>query len=389
MTRDSGNERRKAVSFTLEQPPGASIGKLGKLLSGFQLTDILSTKYHSDDFMDTRAFFILGRLKIMAYIFAILVPLSFVFDIILLEHAEVQNMFYARMALSVSLIVLALFCRKKHVGMTLNFLLPLGFILPALFYVDTQLVLIQTSGAEAISGYSLMPFLFVSMLALFPLTIVYSLTIILMIFTPFILIESFLANATPLGLINKVWAFSTFAGVTLWLQSSQLVMLLKLYRESTIDPLTGLINRRVLMKRLEKEIDRGHCFFILMFDLDKFKRINDTYGHLDGDLVLKITAQIISKEIRDKDIVARFGGEEFVAVLSELTVNEAIAIAERIRCACEQAVIINKDGNNINVTTSIGVTQHVLTDELNVTFNRADQLLYKAKSEGRNKVVSG
>ena len=180
-----------------------------------------------------------------------------------------------------------------------------------------------------------------------------------------------------------------FSGVTLWLQIGQLVMLLKLYRESTLDPLTGLINRRVLMKRLEKEIYEGNHFFILMFDLDKFKKINDTYGHLDGDLVLKTVAQVIKREIRDKDIIARFGGEEFVAVLSELSLPEALKIAERIRAACEAEQIINKDGIVIEVTTSIGVTEHQLSDALEVTFNRSDELLYQAKSEGRNCVVSG
>jgi diguanylate cyclase (GGDEF)-like protein len=100
----------------------------------------------------------------------------------------------------------------------------------------------------------------------------------------------------------------------------------------------------------------------LIFDLDKFKRINDTYGHLDG--------------------------EEFVAVLSNIDKGNALLIAERIRAACEQAIIINKNNQKIQVTTSIGVTMHKIEDALEVTFNRADEFLYQAKSEGRNKVVS-
>ncbi len=178
-----------------------------------------------------------------------------------------------------------------------------------------------------------------------------------------------------------------FAGVTLWLQTGQLVMLMKLYRESTLDPLTGLINRRVLMKRLEKEILAKQNFHILMFDLDKFKRINDTYGHLDGDLVLKTIAKIIKSEMRAHDIVARFGGEEFVAVLSGLDKHEAVMAAERIRNLCEKASIINKGGIQIKATTSIGVTEHKINDALEITFNRADELLYQAKNEGRNKVI--
>ena len=180
-----------------------------------------------------------------------------------------------------------------------------------------------------------------------------------------------------------------FASVSLWLQLGQLAMLMKLYRESTLDPLTGLTNRRVLMKRLDKEIAQANAFFILMFDLDKFKRVNDTYGHLNGDLVLVAMANIIKKEIRAKDIVARFGGEEFVAVLSGVSADEAALTAERIRASCEAATITTNNGLSIKVTTSIGVTMHRLSDVLEITFNRADDLLYQAKREGRNKVVCG
>ena len=381
-------DRRKETSLHEEQPKITITDRVSIMLAGFQLSDVLSTKNHSDDFNDTRSHFILGRLKLMAYVFAILVPISFIVDLLLLDESQLQSMFYLRIMLAVSLIILAMFCKRKTSPLILNYLLPLGFLLPIIFYVLTQFILSQQIQNVDLAGYSFMPYLMVAMLALFPLTITYSLIIIVLIFAPFLGVEIFIGQLITFATFNKVWAFFMFAGVTLWLQTGQLVMLMKLYRESTLDPLTGLINRRVLMKRLEKEILAQQNFYILMFDLDKFKRINDTYGHLDGDLVLKSMAQIIKSEMRAHDIVARFGGEEFVAVLSDLDKQTAVVIAERIRKSCEQAIIINKNDIKIKVTTSIGVTQHQINDALDITFNRADELLYQAKSEGRNRVVS-
>jgi diguanylate cyclase (GGDEF)-like protein len=168
-------------------------------------------------------------------------------------------------------------------------------------------------------------------------------------------------------------------------------MLLRLYRESTQDPLTGMINRRVLMKRLTTEIahvsDGGSSFCILMFDLDRFKRINDKYGHLVGDKVLKATADILQKGLREHDIVARFGGEEFVAVLPGLKNGEAISIAERIRESCYGTKVMAPNGDGIQLSTSVGVTEYEAGEAIEVTLNRVDESLYEAKVMGRNRVV--
>ncbi len=389
MNKITNAERRAKASHYIEQPQTSIADKISILLAGFQLTDVLSSKSHSEDFNDTRSNFIQGRLKLMVFVFAILVPLSFSIDLVLLEEAQLQSMFYLRIALAVALITLALFIKKNTTPITLKYLLPTGFLLPIIFYVFTQIVFSNQTQEVNIAGYNFMPYLMVAMLALFPLTIIHSLTILTLIFIPFLAVEIFLDQLLTFTTLNKVWAFIMFSGVTLWLQTGQLVMLMKLYRESTLDPLTGLINRRVLMKRLEKEITAQREFYIFIFDLDKFKRINDTYGHLDGDLVLKTMAEVIKNEMRVNDVIARFGGEEFVAVMSGLDKQNALMIAERIRATCQQTTITNKDGIAIKVTTSIGITRHQMKDSLEETFNRADELLYQAKSTGRNKVVYG
>ena len=122
-------------------------------------------------------------------------------------------------------------------------------------------------------------------------------------------------------------------------------------------------------------------------DLDRFKRINDNYGHLIGDKVLKTTAEILQKGLREQDIVARFGGEEFLAVLTQCQYQEAITVAESIRKNLNQTMVSTPNGEEIQLSTSIGVTEYEIGEDISVTLNRADEALYEAKESGRNRVV--
>lgn len=157
------------------------------------------------------------------------------------------------------------------------------------------------------------------------------------------------------------------------------------------DALTGLLNRRMLEERLQIEQQRaqryGKAFSLLMLDIDHFKKINDSYGHLAGDAVLKALASALSQQTRDIDSVARFGGEEFVIVLPETDGDGARVVAERIRTAIAGAPFVLPDGCEIGVTVSIGIACFPL-DAVNieVLLERADQALYLSKNTGRNRV---
>ncbi len=157
---------------------------------------------------------------------------------------------------------------------------------------------------------------------------------------------------------------------------------------ATIDPLTGLNNRYVFKKELAKEINRsrrfGLPFSLLMADLDHFKKVNDTYGHLAGDETLRKIAVLISKSIRNIDIACRYGGEEFALLLPSTNLTEASVIAERLRQSVEQLKIEFKN-SIIQITVSIGVADYQGESAVRF-FERADQAAYQSKVEGRNKV---
>lgn len=157
------------------------------------------------------------------------------------------------------------------------------------------------------------------------------------------------------------------------------------------DPLTNCFNRRALMEKLEQEMDRAARYATMltgmMIDIDNFKQINDTHGHLVGDRVLKQLANLLKREQRSVDVVARYGGEEFVVLLPETTNAESRNFAERIlrRVATHD---FGEAGHPVRVTISIGIAsypdEHVTDGES--LLRLADRHLYRAKSDGRNRI---
>jgi diguanylate cyclase (GGDEF)-like protein len=166
----------------------------------------------------------------------------------------------------------------------------------------------------------------------------------------------------------------------------------ELFRLSTHDPLTGLANRRGFDWRCEvelKRMSRDHKpLSIISLDIDFFKKINDSYGHAGGDDVLKALANILTGAVREIDIVARFGGEEFVILLPDTDFLSAVSLAERIRAEIENTNI-QVVSRSIRISASIGVADvDPSAGSLEIHLDRADKALYEAKLSGRNRVVS-
>lgn len=160
------------------------------------------------------------------------------------------------------------------------------------------------------------------------------------------------------------------------------------------DPLTQLFNRRyfsVQSEKIKSYSKRNNIpLSLIVLDIDKFKNINDTYGHLIGDEVIIHIARILEKNIRQSDVVARFGGEEFVILLQDACSNDAYKVAEKIRHVIELCEIELSDNKTLKYTISLGIAQFddVIDDNnLEHTFARADEALYKAKQSGRNKSI--
>lgn len=164
-----------------------------------------------------------------------------------------------------------------------------------------------------------------------------------------------------------------------------------LERLAVTDPLTNLYNRRCLYETLDAEISRiqryGGNLSILLYDIDHFKQVNDTWGHDAGDAVLQTVAAVTSKFLRSTDFASRYGGEEFVLLLRETDMPEAKKTAERLRQLIAEAVTKLASNTCIQVTVSIGVAWFQKDFTKDIVLKHADEAMYMAKETGRNRVV--
>jgi two-component system, cell cycle response regulator len=167
----------------------------------------------------------------------------------------------------------------------------------------------------------------------------------------------------------------------------------EIYRLTIIDALTDIHNKRYLLEFLDRELSRsarhGRPLVFILFDLDRFKSINDDLGHLGGDFTLREVAGCVRGNVRKEELFARYGGEEFAVVLPETTLEGGIAVAERIRTQVEQRCF-QYEGKAFSVTVSIGVAGTTGEETLtpNDLISRADERLFQAKHAGRNRVVA-
>jgi two-component system cell cycle response regulator len=162
-------------------------------------------------------------------------------------------------------------------------------------------------------------------------------------------------------------------------------------RLATIDALTGLMNRRAFLQALEIEMERStrlhYPLSLILLDVDHFKIINDTRGHASGDAVLSGLGRLLNKEARKSDLLARWGGEEFIIVLSGADEERGLIAAERYRNAIERFEILDGRGDRIPITASMGLARMEPAEQADSFVDRADRAMYGAKTAGRNQIV--
>jgi len=164
----------------------------------------------------------------------------------------------------------------------------------------------------------------------------------------------------------------------------------KIKHMALTDVLTGISNRRSITNLIGKEASRckrnSSSFSMIMCDIDFFKKVNDTYGHDTGDYVLKRVAEVIQNNMRNQDVVARWGGEEFLIMLPETGIEDSVGVAEKLRATIEKEEM-NFGGHSFKVTMTFGVSVYENSLGIEKSIKKADDALYEGKQTGRNKVV--
>lgn len=354
--------------------------------------DLISSEMHSRDFNGSRAEYIYMRVRLLAFVFSILALLWIPVDALIVPEDALNSILMLRLAYSGLFLILGLSTKGPQSLLFSRLRLSIFVLIPCLFYVGSRLVFNHDSNIDVVLvGYSFLPYLTVALLAIFPLTLIEGIGYASLVGVTFLVSEVYFGGFLTISTLGDIWLLTLLAGVAMWAQLAQLHMLLRLYREASRDALTGLVNRRVLNKWLTLEITRARQqqqpLSILLFDLDFFKQVNDTYGHLTGDKVLQAFSRLLRRDLVNYNLIGRYGGEEFLAVLPNLDESAAMIIAERIRKNCHRVQTQGSEGRIVSFTVSIGVTGLRDTDTTETLVHRVDKGLYSAKMKGRDTVV--
>ena len=259
------------------------------------------------------------------------------------------------------------------------------FLVPAAFYLGAHAHLsrLEMNGvSESVAAtYEFLPFIVAAGVAAFPLSIAESASIAALAFG----IQAYAAAGEP----AVAWRLFLVASIAIFASGNQMRLFAALVTEATRDPLTGCLRREagldLLAAQLRLAERRGEPFAVLFADLDRFKSVNDRFGHEEGDRVLATAAESLRAALRGSDVLLRWGGEEFVALLPAATLTDAVKLVERLR---EKGAGNAPDG--APVTLSVGVAEY-RADEARTgaeLVEVADRRMYMAKAAGRNRFVA-
>jgi len=329
-----------------------------------------------------------NRLRLLAVVFAALALAWIGVEAAALSGSSLWLLALLRVALAGSLLAVAAFANRMPpmTGLVLVVLVQTAFVAA----MRGQLVADVPNWLRV--GYSMFPFLLVAQLAILPLAALRTLLLALPVLA-LALMPLWSHGSAPLhSLLLDLWLLSLILALAMWASASQLGLLIELLSarwDAAHDPMTGLANRRSLFQRLDAAIARsrrsGAPLSILALDLDHFKQVNDRHGHACGDQVIRAMAAVLEAALRAADDAGRIGGEEFVAVLSDTGIDEALRVAERIRASAAMTTV-DCEGEPVAFHVSIGVAELGVDENAHALLGRADEALYAAKAAGRDRV---
>lgn len=364
--------------------------KKGKEL---ELKEYWSDHAHSRDFKLIRIGFVAVRFRWLVTLLIIGIAGWIAVDWWVLDAAHFKLLWKVRLitgAMLTPLLPLSYLCKLNRRWMVLSL-----FALLVILLVFNAVSLWSFRDVAIMpAGYVAFPYFLLALLAVLPLPIRSGIRVAMLIIAAVLGTDYWLDSHTLINgqLVDRVWLLLCFSLAMMWVQSGQLRMLLDLYRESTRDPLTRLMNRRLFMQQLNavrQDCKLGQNYTLILCDLDRFKRINDEHGHLMGDEVLVSVSTTLVDLFGPDAIIARYGGEEFIVLLPDTTLEQGVRQAQTLRLAVESQPIENPlDETEVMVTLSAGVVSGDKNSDLTLLINWADEALYEAKSQGRNCVVA-
>lgn len=364
-------------------PNELNINELGQLLSPHQHSLLLNQR---------RATMIVNRVRLFAMLFALLTPIWGILDILVFSPQLWIKLVILRLVASAAFAALLVFYRPTGSLFDAYRAIAILFMIPTLFYIASHSLLsgyqLDNLSAAVATGYAFLPFVLMAGLAIFPLSFVENLSL-----ASILLAAQGLAGYLNWSTLNwpsftgGFWLLILIAGVTTLASTSQLAFMITLVRQAMHDPLTGTLSRgsgkEILNIQWAAAQRNKHPLTLAFIDLDHFKNINDTFGHEAGDQILRDFATLLDKKLRGSDSLLRWGGEEFLLIMPNTSLDKAHLALQRIQ---SDGFGVRPDGQPL--TASIGLAEHI-TDELHdhkQLLELADKRMYQAKQAGRNQI---
>ena len=351
---------------------------------------------HAPYFESRRAGVILRRVSDIAAAFALLTVAWIGIDAFIFDRRHWQRLAVTRILTGAALALLAWASKRDGVSPTrARVHLAVLYTVPVCFFVTTLEILLPIPVREVTGGvaaaYSFMPFMLAAGIAAFPLTATECAVLAAVAFgAEAWALGAFARPLLPQSHLEGYWLVAAVASVGAYAAMSQLHLLHALVRQTLRDPLTQCVRREIGAELLETQFllatRHGTPLTVLFADIDRFKAVNDTFGHEAGDRVLTRVAQSLRQVLRETDLLVRWGGEEFLVVLPHATAAEALRLVERLRA---QGFGRLDDGRA--VTMSLGIAEHPGDRRENAAelVALADKRMYAAKQAGRNRCVVG
>lgn len=357
-----------------------------------QLYELFTNKHHGLAISRHRAILIQSRVFFFCAIFAVLVPLWSLIDLLFLPTTLWRELLLIRILSSAGFALLAWQTRKEPSLPRARLLLIGMLAITPLFYLVSNhwLQAYQLSSTEQIIAelYGLLPFVMIAGLTLFPLTLLE----LILLATPMmavVIIAAILDIKSDIPqTVSTIWLSSLLLGVAILASISQLRYMLSQVNRASYDALTGLLTRRAGIEMLDLQfrlaaMNDAHLA-ILYLDIDHFKTVNDVYGHEAGDVVLRATAQQLSRIVRKGDSVIRWGGEEFIIILPTAAPNEADEVITRIMHA---GLGTRPDGTPVTMSVGVAEAQADAATDWKMLIELADHRMYTAKTQGRARSI--
>lgn len=363
-------------------------------LAGGEGRQLISSKHHSKMLSYRRARLIVNRVRLFAFLFAVLTPLWGVIDYIAFDAPLWLYLAGLRIAASMAFAALLFYYRSNSQMIDAYRAIALLFAIPTVFYIASHMLLssqaLSDFSAAVASGYAFLPFVLMAGLAIFPLTLRENLLITAVIFSAQLLAGY--VNWSTLSwpsFVGGTWLLLLIAGVVAIASLSQLAFMMALVRQVMHDQLTGSYTRRageellnlfwVRTQRQERPLS------VAFIDLDHFKTINDTYGHEAGDQVLRNFSRLLREGLRKEDCLIRWGGEEFVLMMPETNIHQVREVLQRIQ---NKGFGLRPDGQPLTASIGIAESLHDEVTGLQLLIELSDQRMYHAKHAGRNQICA-